>query len=57
MPQITRLMQLIVENSKQKGFSEHKIRRIVNLVKTTLEYGVPEQEDLKDLLEEIGRLQ
>ena len=57
MPQVTRLIQLIEENCRQKGYSENKIRKIVALIKTTLDQGVPDHEDLKDRLEAIGELE
>jgi len=57
MPQITRLMQLIEDDCRQKKFSENKTKKILALVKMTLKQGVPNTADLKDLLETIGRLE
>jgi len=56
MPQITRLIQLIEENCREKGFSENKIIKIVALVQTTLKQGLPEKDDLESSLETIGAL-
>ena len=56
MPQITRLIQLIEENCREKGFSENKIIKIVALVQTTLKQGLPEKDDLESSLETIGGL-
>ena len=55
MAQIDRLVQLIEEKSRKEGYSEKKIKKIVALVRTTIEHGLPENQDLKDRLEEIGR--
>ena len=57
MPQITRLMQLIEEDCRQKNFSENKTQKILALVQMTLKQGVPNKDDLEDLLETIGRLE
>ena len=57
MPQITRLMQLIEDDCRKKGFSENKTKKILALVKMTLNQGVPNKDDLEDLLETIGRLE
>ena len=55
MPQIDRLIQLIEVNCNSKGFSASKTAKIVALVESTLKRGVPEQQDLQDRLEDIGR--
>ena len=55
MPQIQRLIQLIEENCRSKGFSQAKTAKIVALVQSTLKMGAPEAQDLQDRLEEIGR--
>lgn len=57
MPQITRLMQLIEDDCRKKNFSENKTQKILALVKMTLKQGVPNKDDLEDLLETIGRLE
>ena len=55
MAQIDRLIQLIEENCKSKGFSQTKTAKIIALVNSTLEMGTPDAEELKDRLEDIGR--
>jgi len=46
---------LIEANCSSNGFSASKTAKIVALVESTLKMGVPEQQDLQDRLEDIGR--
>ena len=55
LTQVDRLIQLIREYGADANFSKEKMDKIVALVERSLKMGVPEVEDLKNTLENIGR--
>ena len=50
-----RLMQLIKIKSEEAGYSQTKTDKILALVSTAINEGIPEVDDLRSRLESIGR--
>ena len=50
-----RLMQLIKVKSAEAGYSQAKTDKILALVSTAINEGIPEVDDLRSKLESIGR--
>jgi len=50
-----RLMQLIKVKSAEAGYSQAKTDKILALVSTAINEGIPEVDDLRSRLESIGR--
>ena len=50
-----RLMQLIKIKSAEAGYSQTKTDKILALVSTAINEGIPEVDDLRSRLESIGR--
>ena len=50
-----RLMQLIKIKSDEAGYSQSKTDKILALVSTAINEGIPEVDDLRSRLESIGR--
>ena len=50
-----RLMQLIKIKSVEAGYSQTKTDKILALVSTAINEGIPEVDDLRSRLESIGR--